>query len=306
MAGGQQQDHRRQAEPFVKWAGGKRQVIPDLETLGLLLPQSQYERFHEPFVGGGAVFFHLAPDRAVINDLNEELLRAYRVIRDSIDDLIKLLKEHERNHNEVSEDQREEYYYSVRKWDRQPDKWGALSDVEKVARFLYLNRTCYNGLYRVNNDGQFNVPIGRYKNPTVCHEDNLRAVHHVLQDVQIFCKDFREPEIVDAVEEGDFVYCDPPYDPLSETANFTSYTSGGFGDEDQEDLADVCAKWADRGAKVLVSNSDTDFIRGLYEERGFEMDVVQIPRAISSKGDDRGAVPELAIYNYDPIQDKIE
>lgn len=293
------------AEPFVKWAGGKRQVIPDLDTLGLLLPESQYDTFHEPFVGGGAVFFHLGPDQAVINDSNPDLMNTYRAIRDSVEDLIKLLTEHERNHNEVSEEEREEYYYSVREWDRQPDKWEKLSDVEKAARVIYLNRTCYNGLYRVNSDGQFNVPIGRYENPTICHEDNLRAVHRVLQDVGVYCKDFRDDAVVDAVEEDDFVYCDPPYDPLSETANFTSYTSGGFGDEDQEDLADVCATWADRGAKVLVSNSDTEFIRGLYEGRGFESDVVQIPRAISSKGDDRGAVPELAIYNYRPIQERL-
>lgn len=305
MAESPQQREQVDAEPFVKWAGGKRQVIPDLDKLGLLLPDSDYDTFHEPFVGGGAVFFHLGPDTAVINDSNPDLMNAYRVIRDSVDELVELLKEHERNHNDVSEDEREQYYYSVREWDRDPETWNRLSGVEKAARFIYLNRTCYNGLYRVNSDGQFNVPIGRYKNPTVCHEDPLRAVHHVLKDVEVHCKDFRDTEIIDAVGEEDFVYCDPPYDPLSDTANFTSYTSGGFGDEDQEDLADACATWAARGAKVLVSNSDTEFIRGLYEERGFEMDVVEIPRAISSKGDDRGAVPELAIYNYEPVQERL-
>jgi len=268
---------RRQVpRPFVKWAGGKSQILGHL--LGCVPPR--FGRYYEPFVGGGALFFALLPEDAVISDSNEELINAYLVIRDHVEELIESLKKHR---NE------EDYYYAVREQD--PDK---LSPVERASRFIYLNKTCYNGLWRVNSRGKFNVPFGRYKNPRICDEENLRAVSRALQGVSILCCDFEEA--VANAGPGDFVYFDPPYYPLSETARFTQYTREDFGPEEHARLARVFKELDKRGCFVLLSNSDTEFVRSLYA--GYNIRPVQANRCINCKGDRRKGVTELLISNY--------
>jgi DNA adenine methylase len=274
--------------PFVKWAGGKGQLLSQFEPY---FPAG-FRRYVEPFVGGGAVFFHLSRQgrltgkQVVLIDRLEELINAYRAVQGRVEDLIAELRRHESHKVDA------DYYYQVRAWDRQED-YARRSDLERAARFLYLNRTCYNGLYRVNRRGEFNVPFGRYQNPTICDAGNLRAASQALQGVTLLVGDFgRSLEVAGA---GDFVYLDPPYHPLSDTANFTSYTSADFGVQDQQRLAGIYRDLDWRGCQVLLSNSATDLVRELYD--GYEQVEVQAIRAISSKGDERGAISELLISN---------
>ena len=274
--------------PFVKWAGGKGQLLSQFEPY---FPPS-FGRYVEPFVGGGAVFFHLsrqgrlAGKQVILVDRLEELINVYRAVQGRVEDLIAELQRYEPHKTNP------DYYYEVRAWDRQAD-YARRSDLERAARFLYLNRTCYNGLYRVNRQGQFNVPFGRYHNPTICDAGNLRAASLALQGVRLLVDDFaRSLEMAGA---GDFVYLDPPYHPVSDTANFTSYTSADFGLQDQQRLADLFFELDLRGCQVLLSNSATDLVRELYE--GYEQVEVQAIRAISSKGNERGAISELLIMN---------
>lgn len=277
-----------EAYPFLKWAGGKGRLVSQFEPF---FPDD-FGRYVEPFVGSGAVFFHLynqgrlAERQVVLIDRIEELINCYRVLQNDVEDLIAALYEHAPRSMDA------EYYYSVRDWDRRPD-YGARSNVERAARFMYLNRVCYNGLYRVNRRGQFNVPLGRYRNPTICDEPNLRAVHQALQGVELQVGDFQRCLAI--VEEGDLIYLDPPYHPLSDTANFTSYTSDGFGTADQQRLAGLIHSLSRRGCRIMLSNSDTGLIRQLYKR------YVQIPiratRAINSKAAGRGEIQELLIVN---------
>lgn len=277
--------------PIVKWAGGKSQLLAQFEPF---FPSS-FERYLEPFVGGGAVFFHLYGrgrldgKESILIDRLEELVNVYRVTRDQVQDLVAVLRLHEPYRNDA------DYYYEVRGWDRRSD-YSQRTDVERAARFVFLNRTCYNGLYRVNRKGQFNVPFGRYRNPTICDANNLQVVSHSLQGVVLEVGDFCR--CLEWAGPGDFVYLDPPYHPLSKTASFTSYTQASFGMKDQQRLAAVFEELNQRGCQIMLSNSYTRSIQQLYE--GHEQVQVQATRAINSKPDQRGAVPELLVMNdYD-------
>lgn len=275
----------QEAKPFLKWAGGKQQLCAQYETY---FPTG-FSRYFEPFVGGGAIFFHLwsagrLSDEVFLSDNNEELMNTYKVVRDKLDELIELLVVHKVEHGK-------EYYYETRKLDRQDVE---LSDVERAARTIYLNRTCYNGLYRVNSKGQFNVPMGSYKNPKIVREDVLRAASVALQEVSIEVRDFRE--VADFAQPGDFFYFDPPYDPVSKTASFTSYTAGNFQKQDQRDLTDLFARLSEMGCLCMLSNSYTPFVLQLYQD--FRIETVQANRAINSDADGRGSIEEVVVLNY--------
>ena len=275
------------AKPFVKWAGGKQRLLSQYETFFPDKPK----RYFEPFVGGGAIFFHFwntgrLPEQAFLFDNNKELINAYRVVRDQLDELLEILAVHKARHSK-------EYYYEIRSLDRQDVE---LSDVERAARTIYLNKTCYNGLYRVNSKGQFNVPMGSYKNPKIRDEDTLRAASAAIQGVCIEIRDFRT--IVESAQAGDFFYFDPPYDPLSKTASFTSYTARNFRNEDQRDLAKVFAQLSEMGCRCMLSNSDTPFVLDLYQ--GFRIEIVRANRPISSDPNGRGGIREVVVLNYEP------
>jgi DNA adenine methylase len=259
--------------PFMKWAGGKTQLIPQI----LRRFPPRYGRYFEPFLGGGAVFFALAPKQALLSDVNEQLIATYTAIRDDLEGVIAELGRHHAT---------EEHYYEVRAMDA-----AALGGTARAARTIFLNRTCFNGLYRVNSRGQFNVPFGKYKNPKICDAENLALVSRALQGVELDVGDaFTAARRARA---GDLVYLDPPYDPVSPTASFTGYTRGGFSRDDQARLAGLFRELADRGVHVVLSNSDTPFIQQLYA--GFRMERVLARRAINSRADRRGPVGELIV-----------
>ncbi len=262
--------------PFLKWAGGKRRLLSQLEPL---MPQG-FRRYFEPFVGGGAMFFALGPGDAVLGDVNGELADCYRAIRDDVGAVVAALGAHryEKRH-----------YYSVRALDPR-----SLALPDRAARTIFLNRTCFNGLYRVNREGRFNVSFGRYDAPVICDEDNLRACAEVLAEAAIQVGDFEGT--LEAAGEGDFVYLDPPYVPASEAASFTAYSAAGFGLADHARLARVFRRLAKRGAKVMLSNSDAPAVRALYA--GFPLDRVEAPRCINSDGSGRGRVGELVVRSY--------
>jgi len=268
----------------LKWVGGKGQLLPELTKL---VP-ANFDAYHEPFVGGGALFFELAVQgkitTAYLSDINYSLIDVYTGLRDCVDDVIKTLKRHRHD---------EDYYYKIRAL--QPDK---LSLPERAARVIYLNKTCYNGLYRENRSGEFNVPFGRYKNPTICDEPNLRAVSRILQSVCIERRHFSS--VLDVAQLSDFVYFDPPYHPISSTANFTSYDRNGFGEEDQIQLRDIFSELTLKGVKAMLSNSDTPFIRKLYTN--FSISRIYASRAINSKADSRGKVAEVIVCNFDAME----
>ncbi|MHA1518625.1 MAG: DNA adenine methylase [Promethearchaeota archaeon] len=266
--------------PFLKWAGGKRQLINQIDPY---LPAS-YDNYIEPFVGGGALYFYLLPPNAIIMDINPVLINVYRVIKNNVEKLIELLQLH-RNEKD--------YYYSVREMDRSPD-FASKSNAEKASRTIFLNRCCFNGLYRVNSKGYFNVPFGKYKNPKYCDTPNLRAVSQVLQDVSIQEGSFSR--VLDFATPESFIYFDPPYMPLTETANFTSYTQNNFGPEDQIQLKQVADQLNAKGCRFLLSNSYCDFILDLYKD--YNIHTVQATRAINSNAKKRGKIPEVLISNY--------
>lgn len=270
--------------PFVKWVGGKRQLLHEIDAH---IP-TKFSTYYEPFVGGGAVLFHLQPKKAVINDSNEELTNLYQVVKDSPVELIEELKIHA---NE------EEHFYKVRGWDRDKSLYKGLSNIQRAARIIFLNKTCYNGLFRVNSAGEFNSPFGRYKNPNIVNDITIRAVSKYFSesDVQILNGGYEEP--LSRIRKGAFVYFDPPYDPVSSSANFTGYTKGGFGKEEQEGLKNMCDKLNSKGVNFLLSNSSTDFIRDLYS--AYKVVVVQANRAVNSKAGGRGKVEEVLIKNYE-------
>lgn len=274
--------------PFVKWAGGKKQLLAQYEPY---FPRD-FERYIEAFVGGGAMFFHLQRQGRLrakpvfLLDQLEELINCYRVIQTQVEDLIVSLRSHEPHKGDA------DHFYEVRNWDRSPD-YPQRGDVERAARFIFLNRTCYNGLYRVNRRGQFNVPFGRHRNPNICSANNLRAVQRALRGVTILADDFER--CLEFADRGDFIYLDPPYHPLSDTAHFTSYTSDDFGIEDQRRLARLFGELDRRGCRVMLSNSNTGLVRELY--RDYQQVEVEASRAISSKVNGRGAILELLIIN---------
>ncbi len=274
----------RAARPFLKWAGGKGQLLEAFASL--YPPAASVKGYHEPFVGSGAVFFdvkrRLSPRRIVLSDSNADLIETYQAIRDQVDEVIRELERHARRHGEA-------HYYKVR-----DQRTADLFPAARAARLIYLNRTCFNGLYRVNSQGQFNVPMGRYANPTILDADNLRAVSAGLRRTQLHTGPFRE--VLERARPGDFVYFDPPYVPVSATANFTGYTRGAFGPADQEELAQVFRALDGRGCQVMLSNSDTPDARRLYA--GFRIERLNARRAINSKADRRGPVGELVVLNY--------
>lgn len=266
--------------PIVKWVGGKRQLMFELLKN---MPKS-YNRYFEPFIGGGALFFELQPDNAYISDMNEELINLYSVVRDSVDELVADLQKH---------DISKEYFMEIRNIDR-TEEYKNWSNIQKASRFIYLNRTCFNGMYRVNSKGEFNVPFGHYKNPRIVDEKNLINCSNLLQRTEIRHSDFSE--ILTKVQEGDFVYFDPPYVPLNETSSFTSYTKDGFDIDMQFKLRDVCDELDSRGVKFLLSNSDTKLVNGLYEN--YNIKKVFASRQINANADGRGKITEVLVRNY--------
>jgi DNA adenine methylase len=272
--------------PVVKWVGGKRQIIDEIITY---VPDS-FSTYYEPFLGGGAVLFELQPNKAVVNDVNEELMNIYEVIKDNVDELIEGLKRHKIKNDKA-------YFYEIRELDRNREQYNLLTPVERASRIIYLNKTCYNGLFRVNKSGEFNAPFGNYKNPNIVNETTLRAVSAYFNKAKIrfTCQDFEDA--LKWSRKGAFVYLDPPYDPVSETASFTGYDKGGFDRNEQIRLKKTCDKLNKKGIKFLLSNSATDFIMDLYQD--YKIEVIQAKRAINSKADRRGNVDEVLVMNFE-------
>jgi DNA adenine methylase len=273
--------------PFVKWAGGKSQLIPQI----IRLMPSRFARYFEPFLGGGAVFFHTASynRNAFLSDINVDLINAYKIIRNNVEELITALKYHQDEYTKSPKS----YYYQLR------DKTKGLNKIENAARFITLNKTCYNGLYRVNKKGLFNVPIGRYKNPLICDPVNLRKMSIVLSQSASYLGviDYKKI-LVEKADKDDFVYLDPPFHPISNTANFTSYTNSGFSFEDQKELATIFKELTRRGCKLLLSNSNTEEIRRLYSDFSHLTELALVNRSINAVGSKRVGHVELLIRNY--------
>ncbi len=271
--------------PILKWVGGKRQLLDQIVPL---IPE--HTTYYEPFVGGGAVLFHTQPKRAVINDSNEELINIYQVIKEQPEELIRLLDHHKENNSQ-------EYFYEIRSLDRSRETYAGITPVERAARIIYLNKTCYNGLFRVNRAGEFNAPWGRYKNPNITNETTIRAISGYLNraKVTVLCGDYREA--LKGIRKGSFVYLDPPYMPLSSSSSFTGYTAEGFGPQQQIELKRQCDLLDKRGIRFLLSNSCCDFIEDLY--RDYIVERVSAKRAINAKADKRGAIDEVLVRNYE-------
>ena len=269
--------------PIMKWAGGKRQVLPAIRPL---VP-SGYKRYIEPFLGGGAVLFDLAPARAVVNDLNTELVSMYEVVRDFPDELIDTI---------ISFPVTEESYYGIRAWDRNPQSFAQLDPVTKAARTIFLNRTGFNGLYRVNSRNEYNVPYGKYSNPKVCDKDLIHFVSDYLTSsrVEFRNEDFRK--VINRARSGDFLYVDPPYAPLDDAiSTFTSYTSDGFGYQDLLDLRDALDRATARGATWLLSNVKSRATMRLFPKCRYRVAEVQVTRPINANADGRGSVSEILV-----------
>lgn len=273
--------------PIVKWVGGKRQL---LDILTPLLPKKRITTYCEPFLGGGAMLFHLQPKTAYINDINEDLIRVYRVIQSDVEALITLLESYK---NEST------FFYRIRDLDRNKATYDGLTDVEKAARILYLNKTCFNGLYRVNNAGEFNSPFGNYRNPSIVNAPVLRAVSSYFKRAKIHLTSTDYAEVLRQIPKGTFVYLDPPYDPVSDTSSFTGYAKGGFSREEQKRLRECCDELTKRNIKFMLSNSSTDFIRDLYTDPNYNITIVQARRAINSVASRRGDVDEVVVRNYE-------
>jgi len=274
-------------KPFVKWAGGKRQLLAELEKS---FPK-QFGTYFEPFLGGGALLFDLLAKKpnlkCSVSDLNSDLVLAYVTIRDKLGRLIESLENHSKNYHKDSTG----YYYEVRK--QEPK-----SQIEKVSRLLFLNKTCFNGLYRVNSKGKFNVPLGRYTNPNIVNRENLTSVSKFLQSdkIKISCRDFES--ILKDAKKGDFVYFDPPYQPVSDTANFTSYTHRDFTEDDLQRLADLANQLNSKGSHVLLSNSNTKIVKKIFSSKKWKVKEIAVNRAINSNSQKRTGHKEVLIKNY--------
>lgn len=290
-------------KPFLKWAGGKSQLLKEIQKY-YPFGDSNFTKYAEPLVGGGAVLFDVLNKydlkEVYISDTNAELMNTYKVIREDVENLIKILNTLQEEFIPLDEDHRKEYYYEKR------DRFNYLKstnniDIEQAALMIFLNKTCFNGLYRVNKKGQFNVPMGAYKNPLICNEKNLKAVSDKLQFVSIVCGDYKKSE--DFIDEHTFVYFDPPYRPLNQTSGFTSYTEDDFSDEDQKDLAKFVDEMDKKGARIVVSNSDPknvneddDFFDCIYSSHTISR--VNASRMINSNSKNRGKITELLISNF--------
>ena len=264
--------------PIVKWAGGKTKLLSHLTGH---FPEN-YKRYFEPFLGGAALFFHAAPEKSVLNDMNVDLVNMYQMVAGDVSAVIRRLRWYRNRHND-------EFYYKTReRWNERPNP---MSEIDRAAAFIYLNKTCYNGLWRVNSKGLFNVPLGSYKNPQLFDEATLRAASEVIGRAELRTGSF--VNAVKGAKKGDLVYFDPPYHPLNDTAKFTSYTANSFGAKEQRQLAELVQKLAKRGCHVILSNSDTPFIRKLYAD--FTINKVLCPRAINSRAKGRGPIPEVIV-----------
>jgi DNA adenine methylase len=274
-------------KPFVKWVGGKRQLLKQFYNMGLYPPfgfDPTKNTYFEPFVGGGAVFFDLLPKKAVLSDLNFELVTTYNIIKNDVESLIRSLKKHVYD---------KEYFLKIRARNVE-----SLSDIQIASRFIYLNRTGFNGMYRVNSSGGFNVPFGKYTNPRICDAENLRKVSQVLQSVEIRHQDYKD--VLQKAKSGDYVYFDPPYYPINRTSNFTGYTAEGFFEKEQEELRDTFVELHNRGCFVMLSNSDTPFINKLYSDldKKIKLHKVNAGRNINSDAKKRGKIKEVLVVNY--------
>ena len=271
-------------KPMLKWAGGKRQLLS--EIMPLINGRDSYSSYIEPFLGGGATFFCLQPDKAVINDCNTELMNVYLTVKNNIDELIEELKFHKSMDSD-------KYFYKIRAWDRE-ENFSQISNVKRAARIIYLNKTCYNGLYRVNSYGEFNSAYGKYKNPNIVNEGLLRAVSDYLNsgDIKIITGDYKEA--LKFTDKNSFVYLDPPYLPV--TSSLIKYTKYGFDYNNHIELKKECDKLSERGIHFLQSNSDCEKIRELYKD--YKIKEVMAKRCINCKGEKRGKIKELLIYNY--------
>lgn len=270
--------------PVVKWVGGKRQLLDEITPL---LPK-RITSYCEPFLGGGAVLFSIQPPKAIVNDINGDLITVYEIIRDDVDALIDDLRKHENT---------SEYFYNIRDIDRDKEAYQSMSKVERASRIIYLNKTCFNGLFRVNSSGEFNSPFGYYKNPNIVNEPVLRAVskYFASANITFYNEDFAET--LNRISRGGFVYLDPPYDPVSDTSSFTGYNKGGFDRNEQIRLKQCCDELTQRDVKFMLSNSATEFIKELYSE--YDVSTVKAKRAINADASKRGAVEEVLIRNYE-------
>lgn len=299
------------AKPFLKWAGGKGQLLDAIESnLPVEFSNGSIDKYFEPFIGGGAVFFHLSNkypfEKIYISDFNRELIISYKVVKEKVEPLIDVLKNIENNYLSLSSGERKEYFYSIRnEFNRNItiinfDSFD-LAWIERTAQLIFLNRTCFNGLFRVNKQGEFNVPFGKYKNPRICDKDNLQKVSLLLQDTIIERGDFTI--FTEFIDESSFVYFDPPYRPINSSSSFTSYSMQNFDDTEQLRLAEYFRLLDEKKAKLMLSNSDPkninesdDFFIDAY--KGFNIESVQASRNINSKGNKRGKISELLITNY--------
>ncbi len=270
----------KQTYPIIKWAGGKRQLLCEL----LNNMPSVYNKYFEPFIGGGALFFEIHPQNGYILDINEELINLYLIVKNYVEELIEDLKHHINS---------KEYFLYIRNLDRTIE-YKKLSNIQRASRLMYLNRTCFNGLYRVNSKGEFNVPFGKYKNPRIIDKDNLINCSNLLQNTIIKNADFSK--ILNDVKKGDFVYLDPPYAPLNKTSSFTSYTKDGFNLDMQEKLKLFCDELTSKEVLFMLSNSDTPIINDLY--KNYEIKKIFASRAINSKSNGRGKITEILVKNY--------
>jgi DNA adenine methylase len=280
--------YTKQYQPFIKWVGGKKGVLKQI----LPLFPKQFNNYYEPFVGGGAVFFELfsrgllKDKKIILSDINSELINTYNVVRDNPHELILNLEKYKYQHNK-------EFYYKIRDLDR-VEEYNKLSNLEKATRFIYLNKTCFNGLYRVNKKGYFNTPIGSYKNPNIADKYTLLNASEALQNATIKQHSFEE--ILKYTQKDDLVYLDPPYYPLNKTSNFTSYDSNSFLEDKQLELFELFCKLNNKNIKLIQSNSDTDFIKKLYKQ--YNIEIVNANRFINSKSNGRGKINELLIRNF--------
>lgn len=271
--------------PFLKWVGGKRQIMSSIVEH---LPKNiKSYNYIEPFIGGGAVLFHLQPKNAIINDFNIELINVYEVIKNNLEELINDLKKHENN---------ADYFYELRSLDR-TFEFKNLTPIHRASRIIYLNKTCYNGLYRVNNAGEFNAPFGRYKNPNIVNEPTLKAVNKYLKSNNVIIQSGDYSEILKLADEKSFIYLDPPYHPISESSNFTGYVQGGWDMYDQVNLRMACDELNNKGVKFLLSNSSAEFIKEQYKD--YKIVTVKANRSINSDSANRGEVEEVLIKNYE-------
>ena len=274
-------------KPFLKWVGGKGRVISQLEKY---FP-SEYGSYFEPFVGGGAVYFDIEAKIATINDINKSLVGAYINIRDHVDLLIKELTDLQQRYYSLDEDKQKQMFYEIR------DEYNDIRDkssLKKSALLIFLNKTCFNGMYRENRSGKFNVPFGKHQKPTICDENNLRHVANRLKNTTILSETYKVA--IKEAKAGDFVYLDPPYHPINPTSSFTSYSEADFLEKDQVELKELIDELTTRKCKVMLSNSDTPFIQNLY--RDYRKEYISVARSINANGDGRGKISEIVVLNY--------